>query len=151
MNFSWVLLLFHSLWIYRIQLDFFQVILLRYFLSFWLFFNYILEGRKASGAFHIHIYGIYDDEWDLYGLLVLWAPIFPDAEIENKAWQVVELEGAKDSISQENRQLLGNILTLQSRINDLEMSLGSAQSSMDAQKVQSFYLISLIPLMGLVP
>ncbi|KAJ8422127.1 hypothetical protein Cgig2_012585 [Carnegiea gigantea] len=57
-----------------------------------------------------------------------------DAKVKNKAWQVVELEGAKDSISQENRQLLGNISTLQSRIRDLETSLGSTPSSMDAQK-----------------
>lgn len=57
-----------------------------------------------------------------------------DNENNRLRMQVVELEGAKDSISQQNRQLLCNISTLQSRMRDLETSLGSTQSSMDAQK-----------------
>lgn len=74
-----------------------------------------------------------------------------DNENNRLRMQVVELEGAKDSISQQNRQLLCNISTLQSRMRDLETSLGSTQSSMDAQKLCSFYLISSIPLMSCVP
>lgn len=48
--------------------------------------------------------------------------------------QVVELEGAKNNLSQQNRQLIDNISILQSRIQDLERNFASAQSSGDVQK-----------------
>lgn len=48
--------------------------------------------------------------------------------------QVVELEGAKNNLSQQNRQLIDNISILQSRIQDLERNFASAQSSVDVQK-----------------
>lgn len=48
----------------------------------------------------------------------------------------MELEGAKNNISLENRQLKENISTLHSQIQDLETRLTSAQSSVDAQKMQ---------------
>ena len=51
---------------------------------------------------------------------------------------MVELEGAKNNLSQQNRQLIENISTLQYRIQDLERNLASAHSSVDVQKVYSF-------------
>ncbi|KNA04880.1 hypothetical protein SOVF_195580 [Spinacia oleracea] len=48
--------------------------------------------------------------------------------------QVLELEGAKNSLSEENNQLLDNISVLQSRVQDLEMSLATAVSPADIQK-----------------
>ncbi|KAJ8434236.1 hypothetical protein Cgig2_031904 [Carnegiea gigantea] len=48
--------------------------------------------------------------------------------------QVVELEGAKNNLSQQNRQLIDNISILQSRIQDFERNLASAQSSGNVQK-----------------
>ncbi|KAL2927023.1 hypothetical protein RDABS01_022805, partial [Bienertia sinuspersici] len=49
-------------------------------------------------------------------------------------WQVLELEGARDSLSHENKLLLDNISILQSRIQDLETSLRTVGSTADAQK-----------------
>ncbi|XP_074311936.1 uncharacterized protein LOC141647588 [Silene latifolia] len=48
--------------------------------------------------------------------------------------QVLDLEGAQNRLSQENNQLLGNISTLESRIQDLEKSLTSAISPAEGQK-----------------
>lgn len=48
--------------------------------------------------------------------------------------QVLELEGARDSLSHDNEQLLDNISTLQSQVQDLETSLHTVVSPAEAQK-----------------
>ena len=61
--------------------------------------------------------------------------ISSDAELKIKAWQVLELEGAKTTLSQENMQMLDNLSTLQSRVQDLEKSLLTVVSPADVQNV----------------
>ncbi|XP_021723312.1 interactor of constitutive active ROPs 2, chloroplastic-like isoform X2 [Chenopodium quinoa] len=48
--------------------------------------------------------------------------------------QVLELEGARNSLSQDKQQLLDNISNLQSRVHNLEMSLATPVPPTDAQK-----------------
>uniref|UniRef100_A0A803L3J8 Uncharacterized protein n=2 Tax=Chenopodium quinoa TaxID=63459 RepID=A0A803L3J8_CHEQI len=48
--------------------------------------------------------------------------------------QVLELEGARNSLSQEKQQLLDNISNLQTRVHDVEMSLATPVPPTDAQK-----------------
>ncbi|KAK9723753.1 hypothetical protein RND81_05G023000 [Saponaria officinalis] len=48
--------------------------------------------------------------------------------------QVLELEGAQNNLSQENRQLIDNISALESRIRDLEKSLPAAFTPVAEQK-----------------
>lgn len=60
---------------------------------------------------------------------------FSDAELKIKAWQVLELEGAKTTLSQENMQVLDNLSTSQSRVQDLEKSLMTVVSPADVQNV----------------
>lgn len=75
-----------------------------------------------SSLLHLSSYPIMSSS--LYYTLYVW----PDMEIENKAWQVMELEKSRHQLLQENQQLKEDISSLQSQCQNLQSSTVSSST-----------------------